>query len=247
MKISKEEFYKSLWRCRDFEIQNLWQRSIFLTAFMLLSYTGYGAVLLKMVELATTPYSLPVKGSLDGLVQSIEFKSVSENVDCLFFLNIVALAICFLGMLFSILWILMGKASKGWYEVYEKAICAFERNPKYTKFHDLGGFNYVEMSNFEKVKLNDCILSLKAGAYSPSKINIAIGQISFFSWIVLFLLHCTLIHFDVNFSNFREGLISAFLFLFLGIGCAVVVVYAMCNGCSTLQSSALKSNGEYTE
>lgn len=142
MKISIEEFYKSLWRCRDFEIQNLWQRSIFLTAFMLLSYTGYGTVLLKIVE------------------------------------------------------------------------------------------------------LDDCILSLKAGAYSPSKINIAIGQVSFASWVILFLLHSSLICLDLIFSNFREGLISTILFL--GIGCSVVVVYAMCKGCSNLQSSALKHNGKYT-
>lgn len=37
------DLYEQYWRCRDFEIKNLWQRSVFLGAFLILCFTGYGA------------------------------------------------------------------------------------------------------------------------------------------------------------------------------------------------------------
>ena len=41
-KISIKEIHEKLWRCRDFELSHLWQRSIFLSAFLILCFTGYG-------------------------------------------------------------------------------------------------------------------------------------------------------------------------------------------------------------
>ncbi|WP_300232445.1 hypothetical protein [uncultured Alistipes sp.] len=41
-KISIKEIHETLWRCRDFELSHLWQRSIFLSAFLILCFTGYG-------------------------------------------------------------------------------------------------------------------------------------------------------------------------------------------------------------
>ena len=40
--LSIKELYAQYWHCRDFEIQNLWQRSIFLGTFLILCFTGYG-------------------------------------------------------------------------------------------------------------------------------------------------------------------------------------------------------------
>ena len=41
-KISIKEIHETLWRCRDFELSHLWQRSIFLSAFLILCFTVYG-------------------------------------------------------------------------------------------------------------------------------------------------------------------------------------------------------------
>ena len=39
-KITKKEIYEELWKGRDFEINHLWQRSIFLATFMVGITTG---------------------------------------------------------------------------------------------------------------------------------------------------------------------------------------------------------------
>lgn len=49
IKIQPKDIYESLWRCRDFELSHLWQRSVFLTAFLLLAYTGYGVLMLQIM------------------------------------------------------------------------------------------------------------------------------------------------------------------------------------------------------
>ena len=45
LKELREEFYK----IRKFEIQNLWQRSIFLAAFIAILLTGYGHLIDKLL------------------------------------------------------------------------------------------------------------------------------------------------------------------------------------------------------
>lgn len=37
-KISIKEIHETFWRCRDFELSHLWQRSIFLSAFLILCF-----------------------------------------------------------------------------------------------------------------------------------------------------------------------------------------------------------------
>jgi len=52
-KISIKEIHETFWRCRDFELSHLWQRSIFLSAFLILCFTGYGSLLITMLEKAS--------------------------------------------------------------------------------------------------------------------------------------------------------------------------------------------------
>lgn len=40
-----------LYKCRDLEISNLWQRSIFLSVFMVLCFSGYGYLLLQIINI----------------------------------------------------------------------------------------------------------------------------------------------------------------------------------------------------
>jgi len=169
-KISIKEIHETLWRCRDFELSHLWQRSIFLSAFLILCFTGYGGLLMLMFE----------KSNLFEYV------------------NLLAFAIGILGVVFSCLWIMMGKGSKAWYERYEKAIYAFERQSKYATpaANHIGGFKYQNIRGYEKPTIKKCLFSGDGGAYSPSRINIAIGQITLLIWTTIILLHAAIAIFD---------------------------------------------------
>ena len=41
-KLTVKDLYKEFWECRNFEIDHLWQRSIFLAVFLLAIAAGYG-------------------------------------------------------------------------------------------------------------------------------------------------------------------------------------------------------------
>ena len=44
-KVSKHDLYEKLWASRDFEINHLWQRSIFLATFIVALFTLYFSAL----------------------------------------------------------------------------------------------------------------------------------------------------------------------------------------------------------
>ena len=47
--LTERELYQELWQGRDFEINHLWQRSVFLGAFMVAIAAGYGGLALKLL------------------------------------------------------------------------------------------------------------------------------------------------------------------------------------------------------
>lgn len=170
-----EKRLELLYRCRDFELSHLWQRSVFLGAFLLLCLSGYACF----------------AGSKIGNVQQYAavylFPSNGDNHRTAFLWNIIALGICLIGLLMSIIWILMAKSSKMWYEIYEKYIIDFEtQNPDlYIDRH----YRMGAITGLEKEKVSDSIFSCKSGCYSPSKLNIAIGHVSMYIWIICGLIH----------------------------------------------------------
>lgn len=172
--VIKEKELKRLYKSRDIEISNLWQRSVFLSVFLVLCFTGYGYLLMKMVE------SLPE-----------DYETIKNVFSVFVVYNIIAIVLALVSVVFSVLWICMSKASKAWYEVYETAIKSFERD-----FKDQLGLdqNYLMgkrgLPSFQK---NNCLFSGKSGAYSPSRINIAIGQVSLIIWIIVVIVHAILI------------------------------------------------------
>ena len=139
-KISIKEIHETFWRCRDFELSHLWQRSIFLSAFLILCFTGYGSLLITMLE----------KASLFA------------------YANLLAFSIGVIGIIFSCLWIMMGKGSKAWYERYENAICAFERKSQYMtpKASHIGGFHYQNIQGYELPQIQKSFFKGNGGAYS---------------------------------------------------------------------------------
>ena len=177
-KYQKEDLINTLnklYRCRDLEISNLWQRSIFLSVFLILCFTAYGYLMLDLVK-------------------------VNYNPNILNKYNIACLLLSSISIIFSVIWILMAKASKAWYEVYESAISKFEY--QHFKRINLPYENIMGEMIFQKDQRNDSIFTTKGGAFSPSKINIAIGQISLIIWIIVMISHSvyniTIIHLTEN-------------------------------------------------
>lgn len=153
-----------LYKCRDLEISNLWQRSVFLSVFLILCFTAYGYI-------------------------SLEVFKIDYKKDILKFslFNLVAVFILSIGIIFSIIWIMMAKGSKAWYEVYESAIHEFE-NENFDKL-GLPIDNIMGNMGFPTENKNNNIFSTKGGAYSPSRINILIGQVSLILLIIFSIIH----------------------------------------------------------
>ncbi len=142
------------------------------------------------------------------------------------FLNVIAILISLVGIILSILWIAMAKGSKAWYEAYENAIDHFSR--------ELGLPSEDKMKKYvipAKGKMNSCLFSTKAGAYSPSKINIVIGWVSFVIWCLTTIIHVVLLIFRLFENNddsriYFPFVIVGIIFLILLI---IVVVRIICS------------------
>ena len=169
--ISHKDLRETFYRLRDFEISNLWQRSIFLSALLVLFFPAYGVLVSKLLE-------------------STDKHIIYHEICC-------ALALC--AIIFSIIWIMMAKGSKAWFEVYERKICEIEDE------EDLGIEGKYSMRNMRKVpwSLDSNLLTGKAGRYSVSKLNILIGQFLLFLWIIILIIHYigTIISFINNMHN----------------------------------------------
>ena len=173
-----EKILERLDAYRAKEIDALWQRSVFLGTFLVLGYTGYGFLLDRMLS--------------------------EDKIEKLQLLHFLACALACVNIIFSVLWIAMAKGSKAWYESYENAINFVENAEKELTWKEVRCEIDLRRRNFEKKckerdtdefkNLKDnCLFSTKAGGYSPSKINIALGQISFVIWLIVLIIHITII------------------------------------------------------
>lgn len=160
-KINMRDIYESLWRCRDFELSHLWQRSVFLSAFLLLCFTGYGMLFIaafieperdaprerrieqekiskvekSSVVLGQYPYEA-LHFSFDETNARAQSGTVAENADPSArrrLAHVAATVIALMGVWLSSMWIMMGKGSKRWYERYEQALYRIERDPRFSK------------------------------------------------------------------------------------------------------------------
>ena len=186
-KIGYRDIYVGLWKCRDFELSHFWQRSIFLTTFFILVFTGYG----KLVECYFEKFDPSGAAKALGALQ----------------FHGIALALSCLGMVLSILWVCMAKGSKTWYERYENAINDFvdhfesNQNVFDSGVEEVAGFKYENLNDSiakhdereRQRKRNRSLLRTGGADYSPSRINVFIGVFSFFLWIGLGLLHMVLL------------------------------------------------------
>lgn len=163
-KIEPTDIYATLCRCRDFELSHLWQRSVFLTAFLVLTYTGYGCCVFTQID-------------LDKHVSNSSYTTIF----------IIGFFLLFIGMVISQLWIMMGKASKAWYERYELAIYAIEHDVSFALpvvTETMNRKNVMHGNLPLPLSCDRNLFTTNAGAFSPSRINIFIGQLS---WLLLFI------------------------------------------------------------
>lgn len=93
----------------------------------------------------------------------------------------IKIACSVIGIIISVLWIVMAKASKSWFEVHEFGIMYLEKLMGIPYPFAMG--NFAKLKRFDEPKLSNCLLSCKGGRFSPSKINIVIGQLLLIVWI----------------------------------------------------------------
>lgn len=173
--ISPKDVYEKAWECRNFELTHLWQRSIFLGAFLLAIAGAYGKIIFELY-FSNSP----------ELVDSIKI--------CVHSQHFIAACVCWLGIVFSILWIMMAKGSKYWFEKYEALINCFEDGSYGEKIRNW--YHHGNLPKLKKDKYNENIFSPKAGHYSVSKVNGTIGifALCVFSFMEMF-----------HFANFLHG------------------------------------------
>ena len=51
LELTPKKIYEEVWACRNFELSNLWQRSVFLGTFMLAIVAGYGGCVFGNVRM----------------------------------------------------------------------------------------------------------------------------------------------------------------------------------------------------
>lgn len=167
------EVYNTLYKAYADEIRNLWQRSIFLGAFMTLAWGGYGALQLKAIEKCLQTY-------------------------CVY--HYASLGLCFVIIILSLLWVAMAKGSKFVQEAHEAHIddLGFDLldevdiNTKKNKrlFCDLDIYN-IKLSIDKKISV---WRPLKPYRYSHSRINIFLGWLSVAISIVLGMVHSIILY-----------------------------------------------------
>ena len=168
------KIYELLYKAYADEIKNLWQRSIFLGAFMVLVWTGYGALQLKFI--------------------TRECGKFDTNV-----YYFASLGLCAVIIILSLLWIAMAKGSKFVQEAHERHIddlkfdildeIDIDTKKNQRLFCDLS----IYFNKLAKDKKISVYRPLKAYRYSPSRINIALGWVSVAISIILAFIHCIII------------------------------------------------------
>lgn len=197
-RVSQKDLYEELWHGRDFEIQTLWQRSIFLTAFLVLVFSGYGILWLKYLEL--TP-QISFNSYLDWL----------ESIPMVYTLTLGMLAI--FGYSISLLWIMMAKGAKYWVECYESGISRVLNTDELYRMT----FNRDLVSNWdnqdkqnqfpthgelpESNRVSSCLLSTDGGRYSVSRINILVGQVSGSFFVLAMTVHLVSLYLNIWWSS----------------------------------------------
>lgn len=189
--LSTKDVYFRLCACLDREIELVWKRAVFLTAFLIAAFAGYGGLIAAYIGIGN-----PRTGT---------FAEIS----------IASICISFVGMALSVIWIMMAKGSKAWQEHFEKVIECFvetrihqvsEKNNDDLVLNIFASGNYlktvkgVSLRDFDLTKkpITGCFLDCHGGAFSVSKIVIALGRLFFLCWTGIAIVHSLYLCFHHN-------------------------------------------------
>ncbi|TLD80849.1 hypothetical protein LS68_005060 [Helicobacter sp. MIT 05-5293] len=103
---AKEDLTKYIWEAHNFEIKNLWQRSILLVPLIVMAFTAMGILQLKIIDDIT--------------------KSKDEYIPLL----CAELFVCNVGAILSLFWVALAKASKFIQEAHEEHLKDYLGNEK---------------------------------------------------------------------------------------------------------------------
>ena len=192
--------YDRLCHCRDMEIELVWKRAVFMTAFLIACFAGYGGLIVA------------------GL--SRRFTSTA-----FYFVIASGCFVATVGFAVSILWIMMSKGSKAWYEHYEQALVAYSRKVFASDFVELFSHNWKSINGIERDKMSNCLCSVRGGRFSVSKISILIGILSAIAWIIITVSHIALI---IGFGDksWSFPCVASFISIVLSVISMVVVSVA---------------------
>ena len=193
----------NLYSSYRFEVDNVWKRSTLLTAFAGFVITGYAVLVSSIVS--------------------------ADDMGTWIMYNKIALVVIVLGLIYSAIWTMMGKASKGWQEVYQRKITKCERRCRIP-------IPFRLSKNKKRIHFCDMLLSTSAGRYSVSRLNIILGIVMFVFWVLAFLFHISMLS-GYNGGNWRmeletfvtaENLVCYLLIAFL----AIVAIISSCKSSS---------------
>ncbi|ATR89684.1 hypothetical protein CS544_00170 [Porphyromonas gingivalis] len=173
-KVSLKEIRENLYELRNFEISHLWQRSVFLSALLVIFFSGYGFLVLELTE-ESFDKILAQDGNLILLQNKLHKTLVINEICC---------AIALLGVIYSIIWIMMAKGSKAWYEVYVEKIRKIEKEDDLSIKED-----YRMGEHCCPKSIDENLFTTRAGRYSVSRLNILIGKFLMLLWAIIFIIH----------------------------------------------------------
>lgn len=236
-KLTAKDIYNELFRCRDFELEHLWQRSVFLGTFMLAILAGYGTWVITFVG-KLCDFVVSEKGTS---CLSLIFKSGDQtifNMDMFSLFHIISLFISLIGIVAGQLWIMMAKGSKFWTDSLEKSIFYISErmnsdsaykpsladiltDEKFILYlrenvrHEPENKRFPTYGNLISIIGNKSLASTQGARYSVSRINIFLGMIFTSLWCVAGSFHIFVLS-DTPKDNFLcilATLILSFLFI----------------------------------
>lgn len=156
--------YDRLCHCRDMEIELVWKRAVFMTAFLIACFAGYGGLIVA------------------GL-------SRTYSARAFFFVTTSACFLATIGFSVSLLWIMMCKGSKAWYEHYEDAIKAYAQKVFEDEYATLFAHNWKCLAEVKSSKIPNRFWTTQGGPYSVSRLAIVIGHLSAIIWAAIIVGH----------------------------------------------------------
>lgn len=203
-KFTTKDLYTELFHCRDFELQHLWQRSVFLAGFMIALFTLYGSFVGDNLNSKLNFDVNKIEQSDKNIVITYS-ANVNDNLSNQTTIHYFAFFIGCVGIIISQLFIMMIKGSKRWYEQFEQSIYWFYENKEKTDlFSDelIKYFNHDKFPHFGKLgstTTNESLFTRDAGYYSVSRINIILGQLLCLVWIGITGFHLFNIFYSFDF------------------------------------------------